>query len=180
MIRIISGMHRGRRIRAPRKLPVRPTTDRAKEALFNILAAEMDWPRAHVLDLYAGTGNISYECASRGGESITAVDANAGCVAFIRKTAGELDMPILAVRSDCMAYLRETALKFDLVFADPPYDMDPGKLEELVEEVMGRQLLNPDGLLVLEHTRETDLSHIGAFEQARRYGGTVFSFFRGI
>ncbi|EAR15217.1 RsmD family RNA methyltransferase [Robiginitalea biformata] len=180
MIRIISGTHRGRRIRAPRKLPVRPTTDRAKEALFNILAAEMDWPRAHVLDLYAGTGNISYESASRGGETITAVDADAGCVAFIRKTAAELDMPIHAVRSDCLAYLRQTALKFDLVFGDPPYDMNPGELEELVQEVMDRQLLAPEGLLILEHTRETDLSHLDAFEQARRYGGTVFSFFRGI
>ena len=179
MIRIISGTHRGRRIRAPKKLPVRPTTDRAKEALFNILAAEMDWPRAHVLDLYAGTGNISYECASRGAENITAVDADAGCVAFIRKTAAELEMPIHAVRSDCLAYLRQAALQFDLVFGDPPYDMDPGELQELAGEVLGRQLLAPDGLLVLEHTRDTDLSHIDSFEQARRYGGTVFSFFRG-
>ncbi|MBC2840221.1 RsmD family RNA methyltransferase [Robiginitalea sp. SC105] len=177
-MRIISGTHKGRRIRAPKNLPVRPTTDRAKEALFNILAPVIDWQQARVLDLFAGTGNISYECASRGGSEITAVDADPGCVAFMRKTAASLDMPIHAVKSDSLAYLQHAARKFHFIFGDPPYDLDAGGLGELVCAVFDRDLLETDGLLVLEHTKDHDLAHLTGFEQARRYGGTVFSFFR--
>ncbi len=104
-MRIVSGSHKGRRITAPNKLPVRPTTDFAKEALFNILSNRLDFDELEVLDIFAGTGNISYEFASRGVPQITCVDAHAGCVKFIHKTAEELSFPITTVKSDVYKYL---------------------------------------------------------------------------
>lgn len=177
MIRIISGMHKGRRLQAPRNLPVRPTTDRAKEALFNILAPRLPWADARVLDLFSGTGNISYECASRGCPEITAVDADSGCVAFIRKTAEALEMPIRPVRAEVSAYLGQDGLPFDFVFADPPYEQSPEELAGLVSAIQGGEWLAADGVLVVEHASQADLSSLPGFTQARKYGGTTFSFF---
>lgn len=177
MIRIISGTHKGRRIQAPRHLPVRPTTDRSKEALFNILANRMDWESARVLDLFAGTGNISYECASRGCRSITAVDAHPGCAAFIEKTATQLQMPIQAMRQDALCYLERNRLPYDLIIADPPYAYTPDQLAGLAEACLSAHNLAPDGLLVLEHAKQTDLSGLPGFREGRRYGQSVFSFF---
>ncbi len=178
MIRIISGTHKGRRIRAPKRLPVRPTTDRAKEALFNILAAEVDWSESRVLDLYAGTGNISYECASRGCADITSVDADPGCISFIRETARELEMGINPVKASSEAYLRGSPGAFDFIFADPPYARDAEELERLAGLVFQKELLAQGGLLVIEHGKETSLERLPNFDRARRYGGSVFSFFR--
>ena len=177
MIRIISGTHKGRRISAPRNLPVRPTTDRAKEALFNILAPQIHWPDASVLDLFAGTGNISYECASRGCPSVTAVDAHPGCVAFIRKTAEALGMPLHAVRKRAASFLEQSAAGYTVIFADPPYDLGLPALEGLVNTCMEGPVLAADGLLVVEHPKTESLEHLPGFREARRYGGTVFSFF---
>jgi 16S rRNA (guanine(966)-N(2))-methyltransferase RsmD len=177
VIRIISGTHKGRRLQAPRNLPVRPTTDRSKEALFNILANRMDWASARVLDLFAGTGNISYECASRGCLAVTAVDAHPGCVAFIEKTAEQLDMPIQALRQDALRYLERNRQRYDLIFADPPYSLTEAQLAGLVETCLSGQHLAPGGVLVVEHIRQTDLSGLPGFQEARRYGQSVFSFF---
>ncbi len=177
MIRIVSGTHKGRRIQAPKNLPVRPTTDRAKEALFNILANRLDWEPTRVLDLFAGTGNISYECASRGSRAITAVDAHPGCVAFIEKTADQLEMPIQALRQDAQRYLERNRMPFDLIFADPPYSFTPEQLAALTESCQVENNLASDGLLVLEHAKQTDLSGLPGFREARRYGQSVFSFF---
>lgn len=177
MIRIVSGTHKGRRIQAPKNLPVRPTTDRAKEALFNILANRLDWEATRVLDLFAGTGNISYECASRGSRSVTAVDAHPGCVSFIEKTAAQLAMPIQALRLDALRHLERNRLPFDLIFADPPYNFTPEQLAALAAACVSEENLAPDGLLVLEHVKQTDLSGLPGFREARRYGQSVFSFF---
>ena len=98
--RIISGHCKGRRIQAPKKLPVRPTTDRAKESLFNILTLQLNFEGARLLELYAGTGNISYEFTSRGGASSTAVDSNKQCISFIRNTADQLELPVTAILSE--------------------------------------------------------------------------------
>lgn len=170
MIRIISGIHKGRRIAAPKNLPVRPTTDRAKEALFNILSNEFDLSDIRVLDLFAGTGNISYECASRGCKDITAVDAHPACVAFIKKTALELDMPIVALRARAEKFLQRSKAHYDLIFADPPYNMPVEELEQLVEAA-GDQCL-----MIIEHAKEINLQHLNGFREERRYGGTAFSF----
>jgi 16S rRNA (guanine(966)-N(2))-methyltransferase RsmD len=177
VIRIISGTHKSRRLQAPKNLPVRPTTDRAKEALFNILGGGLHWTEASVLDLYAGTGNISYECASRGCTSVTAVDAHPGCVKFIEKTASQLGMQISVVRRDVMKFLEQCGQSFDLIFADPPYEITPEELGKLVSTCLERGLLKPGGVLVLEHASSRDLGNLMGFQEVRRYGGTHFSFF---
>src|SRR6056297_527079 len=121
-MRIISGKYKGKRLTAPKKLPVRPTTDMAKEALFNILNNRFYFDELKVLDLFAGTGNISYEFASRGTEEITCVDAHYGCVKFISETAESFDMNIETIKSDVYTYLENSSQKFNIIFADPPYD----------------------------------------------------------
>lgn len=176
-MRIISGTHKGKRIQAPKKLPVRPTTDMAKEALFNILNNRYYLENLSVLDLYAGTGNISYEFASRGAEAITAVDAAFDCVKFIRKTATELEFPIAATKSPVRKFLEQTGMTFDIIFADPPYDMSEEEFSEIPELVFKRELLKENGSLVIEHGKHTDLSELPNFTEQRKYGSSVFSFF---
>jgi 16S rRNA (guanine(966)-N(2))-methyltransferase RsmD len=178
VIRIISGIHKGRRIRAPKNLPVRPTTDRAKESLFNILGHQVSWEEAAVLDLFAGTGNISYECASRGCRHVVAVDSHPGCVQFIRKTADALQLPILAYKRDVLKFLKQSEETFDLIFADPPYDIAEGALADLVSLCLERGLLKKGGQLVVEHSQQRDLSGQHGFDEVRSYGSTRFSFFR--
>ena len=121
-MRIISGEFKGRRITAPKKLPVRPTTDMAKEALFNILNNQFYFDEISVLDLFAGTGNISYEFASRGTLQILAVDENYGCIKFINETAKDFEMPISTIKSDVFKFLEKFEPKTDIIFADPPYN----------------------------------------------------------
>jgi 16S rRNA (guanine(966)-N(2))-methyltransferase RsmD len=178
VIRIISGIHKGRRLSAPKNLPVRPTTDRAKEALFNILGHEVYWPESTVLDLFSGTGNLSYECASRGCQSVVAVDAHAGCVKFIEQTARVLEMPVTAIKRDVVTYLKRCTDSFDLIFADPPYDFSQEQLREIVALCFEKELLKKDGILIVEHSTQKDLSALEYFDSARKYGSTVFSFFR--
>ncbi len=176
-MRIISGKHKGRRLSAPKKFPVRPTTDMAKEGLFNILNNKYYFGDLTVLDLFAGTGNISYEFASRGTQRITAIDSHKGCVQFISRTSELLDMGISAMKADVFSYLNQTAEQFDIVFADPPYAMDQESLEMIVQLVFTKNLTREDGLLIIEHAKQTDLSHLIQFKSSRKYGGSVFSFF---
>lgn len=177
-MRIISGTHKGRRLTAPKKLPVRPTTDFAKEALFNILHHRVSMSEIHLIDLFAGTGNISYEFASRGCETIIAVDSHYGCVKYINEIATELDFPIDTIKADVVKYLETTVTKADVIFADPPYDFSVADLEKIVGIILTRNLLKPDGFIIIEHTKHNDLSQIVGFQEARRYGSSVFSFFK--
>lgn len=176
-MRIVSGIHKGKKIFAPKKLPVRPTTDFAKEALFNILNNHYHFSGLSVLDLFSGTGNISYEFASRGAENITAVDAHLECIKFINKTAEELDMPISTVKSDVFKYLSTTSLSSDIVFADPPYNFEMDSLQKIVSSTFERDLLKEDGVLIIEHSKKIDLSSLEHFSEVRKYGNSVFSFF---
>jgi len=176
-MRIISGKYKSRRIIAPSKLPVRPTTDMAKEALFNILNNRYYFDEIAFLDLFAGTGNISYEFASRGCEKITAVDGNFGCVQFINKTSVELELNISALKSDVFSFLEKTSLKADIIFADPPYNMPLADFERITALVFQNEILLKDGVLIMEHAKQTDLSHLPYFNNKRKYGGSVFSFF---
>jgi len=178
VIRIISGIHKGRRLSAPKNLPVRPTTDRAKEALFNILGHEVYWPECSVLDLFSGTGNLSYECASRGCPRVVAVDAHAGCAKFIEQTARLLEIPVTVYKRDVNAFLKRCTDSFDLIFADPPYDFSQEQLGEVVALCFEKGLLKEYGILILEHSTQRDLSELQYFDSARKYGSTVFSFFR--
>lgn len=176
-MRIVSGTHRGRKIIAPKKLPVRPTTDMAKEALFNILNNRFYFDEIRVLDLFAGTGNISYEFASRGATEITAVDGHAGCVSFIARTAEAMQMNITAIKSDAHNYLKKVTQKWDVIFADPPYAIELEDFENLLNAVFENQLLAEGGLLIIEHSDRADLSALPNFSNFRKYGSSKFSFF---
>jgi len=176
-MRIISGTYKGRRLTAPKKLPVRPTTDMAKEALFNILNNRYYFDEIKVIDLFAGTGNISYEFASRGTKNITAVDAHYGCVKYINTVVNEFDFNITTLKSDVFKFLERTALKVDVIFADPPYDMDSEQFLKIANFVFERNLLEEGGLLIIEHSSQTDLSEHPQFSFSKKYGGNLFSFF---
>lgn len=176
-MRIISGQFKGRRITAPKKLPVRPTTDMAKESLFNILNNHYYFDEVSVLDLFAGTGNISYEFASRGAEHITAVDDHYGCINFINETSESFNMSITTIKSDVFKYLEKTQQKFTVIFADPPYNFPVEEFSKIPELVFQNQLLTEDGLLIVEHSKHTDLSHLTNYSYSKSYGGNCFSFF---
>lgn len=177
MTRIISGKHRGRRIAAPKNLPTRPTTDMAKESLFNILNNHFYFDEIKVLDLCAGTGNISYELSSRGCKDISAVDNDNECVKFIKHTAEELSLTGLEVyRSDMMQFIARDYKSYDLIFADPPFDFE--QYDELVKQILDKNLLTEDGLMVIEHQSKRSLEHLPNFSEKRKYGNVTFSFFQ--
>ncbi|WP_272149357.1 RsmD family RNA methyltransferase [Tenacibaculum aiptasiae] len=176
-MRIISGKYKSKRISAPKNLPVRPTTDMAKESLFNILNNLYYFENISVIDLFSGTGNISYEFASRGTETIYAVDANYGCIKFINQTSKELDLNINTYKSDVYKFIEKTPLKSDVVFADPPYDFEASQFLKIADLVFEKELLNEDGILIIEHSKHTDLTEHPKHSYDKRYGGNVFSFF---
>ncbi|CDF79151.1 methyltransferase [Formosa agariphila KMM 3901] len=176
-MRIISGLHKGRRINAPKKLPARPTTDMAKEALFNILNNTYYFDDISVLDLFAGIGSISYEFASRGTTQITAVDQELGCIKFINETAESFEMPIQAIKSDVFKFLEQATLKSTIIFADPPYAFPIEEFSKIPELVFENNLLEDDGVLIVEHSKHTDISHLENYNYSKSYGGNMFSFF---
>jgi 16S rRNA (guanine(966)-N(2))-methyltransferase RsmD len=159
----------------PQGLPVRPTTDFAKEGLFNILANKVDFDGLRVLDLFSGTGHISLEFASRGAAYVCAVDKNTGCVNFLKCTAAELKLEITVVKSDVFTFLKSPGAKYDLVFADPPYDLQD--IPQIHELVFTGEFLNENGLLIVEHGAKTNLEELNGFTQKRKYGNVNFSFF---
>ena len=176
-MRIISGKHKGRNLQAPRKLPVRPTKDMAKEGLFNILNNSYYFQDLKVLDLFAGTGNISYEFASRGVGNILAVDMDLGCINYINKISTDLKMGIRTLKSDVFSFLNRNTEQFDVIFADPFYSMGLENFAKLPELVFSNNLLLEEGVLIIEHSKQTNLEHLPYFERSRKYGGSVFSFF---
>lgn len=174
-MRIISGSHKGRRIVAPKKLPVRPTTDRSKEGLFNILSHRLQISDLKILDLFSGTGNISYEFASRGAKEITSVDQNRYCSQFIHQTAQNLELNLHVIQSEVISFLEKTKTNYDIIFADPPYDWEENDYQRIT--TLALQKLRQEGLLILEHSNHLDLSNLKNFDCSRAYGGSVFSFF---
>lgn len=176
-MRIISGKYKARRITAPKRLPVRPTTDMAKEALFNIINNQYYFTDISVLDLFSGTGNISYEFASRGTTDILAVDANFGCIKFINETAESFEMPIKTIKSDVFKFLERSKLKHHIIFADPPYDFPVEEFAKIPNLVFENELLDDQGILIVEHSKHSDLSHLEHYDYSKSYGGNVFSFF---
>ena len=176
-MRIISGKYKSRRINAPNNLPVRPTTDMAKEALFNILNNRYYFDQISVLDLFSGIGSISFEFASRGTEQMVSVDQHYGCIKFLNKINEELNFDIQIVKSDVYRFLERNSQKFDVIFADPPYDFTEDKFQKIITQVFEKKLLNDDGLLIIEHSNKTDLSNNKQYFQSKKYGGNLFSFF---
>lgn len=179
-MRIVSGKYKGKRITAPKKLPARPTTDFAKEALFNILHNQYHFENLIVLDLFAGIGSISFEFGSRGAENIVSVEKHYPSVRFISKTARELGLPIQVVKSDVVQYISTTKMQFHIIFADPPYGFSVEKLAEMTQLIFKRQLLKNDGLLIIEHFKKTDLSGLPQYSHTKNYGSSVFSFFENV
>ncbi|MFK7050705.1 MULTISPECIES: 16S rRNA (guanine(966)-N(2))-methyltransferase RsmD [Flavobacterium] len=176
-MRIISGKYKGRRLIAPKNLPVRPTTDMAKESLFNILNNYFNFNGLRVLDLFSGTGNISYEFSSRGAENIISVDGDFGCINYIKKTAKEFDMNITPIKSDVFKFLEKNKNNYDIIFADPPYDLDQKNFEKILDLIFENNLLDTDGMLIIEHSKHTKLSNKENFSFEKTYGGSVFTFF---
>jgi 16S rRNA (guanine966-N2)-methyltransferase len=176
-MRIISGKYKGRRISPPKGLPVRPTTDMSKEALFNVLNNHFSFEGLKVLDLFSGTGNISYEFASRGSTPITSVDGDFGCVKFIKQVASEYDFNIAATKSDVFSFLEKCKTTYDIIFADPPYGFDQKIFEKIVLLIFEKGLLNEDGMMIIEHSKYTKLDHMINFSFQKSYGGSIFSFF---
>lgn len=158
---------------APSSLPVRPTTDRAKEALFNILQNLYFFEHKNVLDLFSGTGNIAYEFASRGCEKVLAVDNNYNCINYIEETAKDLDFNISTIKSDCLQYLKGCKQEFNFIFADPPYDYD--NYQELKSLIIENNLIKKDGVLIIEHDKDTEFE--GENLEVRKYGTVHFSIF---
>lgn len=160
----------------PANLPVRPTTDMAREGLFNILNNYLDFEECTVLDLFAGTGAVSVEFVSRGVREAFSVDRNASCVNFIRSTAERLNLANLhAVRADAFEFIKGSRRGYDLVFADPPYDLE--NVDTLPDLVLEGGLLADEGFFILEHSEQHDYADHPAFWQMRRYGKVHFTFF---
>ncbi|AUP77214.1 RsmD family RNA methyltransferase [Flavivirga eckloniae] len=176
-MRIISGLYKSRKIVAPKNLPVRPTTDMAKESLFNIINNLFYFDEISVLDLFAGTGNISYEFASRGSLNITCVDQDYGCIKFINQTAEAFDMPISTIKSDVFKFLERSNLQTNIIFADPPYSFTEEQFSKIPELVFQNNLLLKNGVLIIEHSKHTNLSNLKHYSYSKSYGGCVFSFF---
>ena len=175
-MRIISGTHKSRIISAPKNLPVRPTTDFAKESLFNILNNNFDFTTLKILDLFAGTGNITYEFASRGCLATTSVDSNHHCCSFIKKTADELNFKnITVLKSDVFSFLNNNNSKYNLIFADPPYEMEG--IEKIPALVFEKKILFPNGWLIIEHSAKTKFTEQQQLLQQRNYGKVNFSIF---
>ncbi len=177
-MRIIGGKFKGRKFYPPAdNWPTRPTTDFAKEGLFNILNNRIDFQQTVMLDLFGGTGSHSYEFISRGCEDVTYVDKFGACVLFVRKTAQILDIePFIKIyKMDVFKFIQTNQRKYDYIFAGPPYPLPT--LDTIPDEVFKYKLLNSDGLFVLEHNPNHDFSAHPCFSELRNYGKTLFSFF---
>lgn len=176
-MRIIGGSHAGLRLRPPVNLPVRPTTDMAKEALFNVLQNRIDFEGTYVLDLFSGTGNIAFELVSRGAAKVVAVDIHFKCVQYIKGTAEQLKMTALqAVKADALKFISTCTDKFDFIFADPPYELP--QLPQIPDLIFNSGMLNPGGLLVLEHSSIRKIVEHPSLIESRKYGYSSFSFYQ--
>ncbi|MBL1278648.1 MAG: 16S rRNA (guanine(966)-N(2))-methyltransferase RsmD [Fluviicola sp.] len=176
-MRIIRGKYKTRYYKVPKSFPSRPTTDFAKEGLFNILEHQYLDDEMDILDLCAGTGNISIEFLSRECNSVVAVDNNYNCIRYIKSMAAKFgcEDKLHAIKSDVLKFLDKSDKQFDLIFADPPYAYE--RHSEIAEMVFAKNKLKKDGLLIIEHGRDTSLENITHFQFMRIYGNVHFSFF---
>jgi 16S rRNA (guanine(966)-N(2))-methyltransferase RsmD len=177
-MRIISGIHGGRRIKPPTNMPyTRPTTDMAKEGLFNILQNYVDYEGLCSLDLFGGTGCISYELASRGATDLTIVEMDTSMFNFIKKTSEELKIDnFKLIRQEVFSFIQYCNNTFDFIFAGPPYALST--IDDLPDMICSKTLLKEDGVFVLEHTPRNNYEKHPHFFRTKNYGTTVFSFFK--
>lgn len=176
-MRIISGSLGGKTIDPPKGYKARPTTDFAKEGLFNVLGNEYEFEDLAVLDLFAGTGSIGLEFVSRGAALVDSVEMNPDNAAFIRRTATGLGVSdiLTVVHHNVFDFLGICTRKYDIVFADPPYALEG--LDTLPEKVLSRDILHPGGWFILEHGDDYSFAGHPCLEKEKRYGNVHFSFF---
>ncbi|MCW3786493.1 RsmD family RNA methyltransferase [Plebeiibacterium sediminum] len=177
-MRIISGSLKGRRFSPPKNFKARPTTDFAKENLFNVLNNHYSFEELKVLDLFGGTGSISLEFASRGTNNITCVELNFNHFRFIKKNIDELGMKssIKVIKADAFKFIEKTSETFDMIFADPPYDLE--NAETIPDLVLSNNLLNSEGILIFEHSGKVDFKSHPNFVENRENGKVIFTFFK--
>lgn len=176
-MRIIGGEFKGRRLNVPKNITARPTTDFAREGLFNILNSRIEFENCDMLDLFAGTGSIGFEFISRGARSVLAVEQSRRHTDFMRSVSKTLGVDNhIAVRSDVFRYLMSSNKDFDFVFADPPYDLDA--LPDIPVLVFKHNIIREKGYLVLEHSAKHQFDEHPHFDSRRKYGNVHFSFFR--
>jgi 16S rRNA (guanine(966)-N(2))-methyltransferase RsmD len=178
-MRIIGGMYRGRRFNPPSFFKARPTTDFAKESLFNLINNQIDLENSRVLDLFSGTGSISFEFMSRGSEYICSVDINTRYLDYIKKTA-EIINPekkvIHTIKADVLKFVSKNNLDYDVIFADPPYDLP--EISKIPALIYSNDTLKKDALVIIEHSSSTNFSEHPNFMSVRKYGSVNFSFFK--
>lgn len=175
-MRIISGIFKGRKFNPPKNLPVRPTTDFAKEGLFNVLRTRIDLEDAHILDLFSGTGNMSLEFVSRGAAFVCAIDENRNCISFLQKVCTELAITeIIGKKAEALNYLKREEKVYDLIFADPPYIYKMGT--NLVDSIFERNLLKDEGYFILEHGKDQKFEEHPLFQFSKKFGNVNFTFF---
>ena len=176
-MRIVGGIFGGRRFSPPARIPARPTTELAKEGLFNMLNNMIDFEGIKTLDLFGGTGSISYELASRGAADLTLVERDLTTIEFIKKTVRELGIEdqLHIIRGEVFKFMKQCTDQYQFIFAGPPYALE--SIDELPLYVFERKLLQPGGIFVLEHTPRNDYQKHPNFVRMKNYGTTVFTFF---
>ncbi len=177
-MRIIGGTHGGRKIQPPANMPhTRPTTDMAKEGLFNILQHMLDFEGMKSLDIFGGTGSISYELASRGATDLTLIERDKHMAAFIRKTAAGFGFDqIRLLQLEVFKFLEQCKEQYDFIFAGPPYALL--EIDRIPDLIFEKELLHPEGIFVLEHTPRNHYEDHPHFLRVKNYGTTLFSFFK--
>lgn len=176
-MRIISGTLKGRVVQAPANLPVRPTTDFARTGLFNILSSRVDFDDITFLDLFCGTGIISFEMCSRGCKDVIAVDNNRNCIQFIQSTISSWKIQgMRVIKEDVFKFLNHSKYQSDIIFADPPYAIP--EMKKLPGLIIKNQLVKPGGVFILEHGKEHSFEETPHFEEVRNYGNVNFSIFQ--
>lgn len=176
-MRIITGIYKGRRFDVPRTFKARPTTDFAKENLFNVLMGYIDLDGIRALDLFAGTGSISLELLSRGCREVVSVERDRDHCAFIRQCLTRLDTDkVILIRGDALKYIKNGRQQFDFIFADPPYALE--QLPLIPKMILESDMLKPGGLFVFEHGHNHSFTHMPQFVEQREYGSVNFSIFR--
>ena len=176
-MRIVGGIFGGRRFNPPSKIPARPTTEVAKEGLFNILSNTIDMEGIKTLDIFGGTGSISYELASHGAADLTLVERDLTSIDFIKKTAKELGIENIMhiIRADVFKFLKQCTDQYNFIFAGPPYALQ--NIDDLPLLIFEKNMLLPNGIFVLEHTPRNDYQKHPHFQRMKNYGTTVFTFF---